>query len=109
MFQKTLMSTMMTVVQNFKPLDVIQAGNRQKPITELDRLSLLVRTIDHECAIVPRDAFRSTVSGELIRNIDFRGIQKDEDVNLDAFRHYRDVDSDLKLKLQGIIFLLKLS
>merc|ERR1712183_784557 len=43
-------------------------GNQVKPITELDRLSYIVRLIDHECAVVPHTAYRCTPNDEIRPN-----------------------------------------
>jgi radial spoke head protein 9 len=80
-------------------LSVIQKGNQKNNITELDRLSSVVHSIDMECAIVPYESQKSLVTGELLENVGYQG-QKPEDIGkLSSYRHYRLSDEKTRLQI----------
>lgn len=81
-------------------LEIIQRGNQQANVTELDRLSYVVHTIDQECAVVPAEAFKGTPNGELVKNINFRG-EAPGKFTLASFRHFRDIPEEQKIKVSG--------
>jgi hypothetical protein len=54
---------------------VIQKGNSQKDITELDRLSFTVRRIDALCAVIPKESYKATPNDELVPNLSFKGLK----------------------------------
>lgn len=58
--------------------DVIIKGNAESDITELDRLSFVVRRIDALCAVVPTESYKSGPNNELVKNIGFKGIKTGE-------------------------------
>jgi len=62
-----------------------------KNLTELDRLGIVVRAIDHECFIVPEGGFRLTPDHELVRNKCFEGINKEDIMDLGFYKHFRNV------------------
>jgi len=78
-------------------LDIIARGNQSSNLTELDRLSFVVQNIDMECAIVPKDAYKSTPNGELVKNIGYKGLKSDE-ISLENFRHFRNIPEQFKIK-----------
>lgn len=49
-----------------------------KNFTELDRLSIVVYTIEDECQVVPLGAYKLAPTHELIRNPIFRGLKIEE-------------------------------
>lgn len=80
-------------------LAVIQKGNKVSHITELDRLSYVVRHIDQECAIVPYQSQKSLVTGELIENVGYQGQKPDEIGKLSSYRHFRVSDEKTRLQI----------
>lgn len=72
-------------------------------MTELDRLSYIVHTIDHECAVVPTESFKSTPNGELVKNINFKGVAPGG-FTIDSFRHFRNISEEEKIRFSGNFF-----
>lgn len=54
-----------------------------KNVTELNRLSLVVYSIESNCACVPKGSFKFTPLKETIRNEAFRGLTPDRAFSLD--------------------------
>lgn len=48
---------------------------KAKNFTELDRLSIVVHLVDHDCQVVPLGAFKMIPTHELIRDPTFRGLK----------------------------------
>jgi len=57
----------------------------QKNITELDRLSYTVRTIENDCAVVPIGAFKLTPTSEIRYNETFKGLSIDQLSNIASY------------------------
>lgn len=49
-----------------------------KMVTELNRLSHVVYSIENNCAVVPKGSFKFTPLKETIRNEAFRGLTKEQ-------------------------------
>ena len=81
-------------------IDIIARGRQQANITELDRLRYIVHKIDHECAVVPGEAFKNTPNGELVQNLNYKGV-KHTDLGLSSFKHFRNIDEKIKIKKAG--------
>lgn len=56
---------------------VKQNNNLSKNITELDRLSFVVRQIENDCSSVPVGAFKITPTNEIRYNDHFQGLSVD--------------------------------
>lgn len=84
-------------MQSVNQIDVIARGNAEPDVTELDRLSYVVRSIDTLCAVVPTESYKSTPNGELIKNIGYKGIPTGQ-FSLDSFRHFRDIPEQIKIR-----------
>lgn len=78
-------------------IDVIAKGNAEKDVTELDRLSYTVRRIDTLCGVVPAESYKSTPTGELVKNVSFSGIKTGQ-FTLASFRHFRDIPEFIKIR-----------
>ena len=53
-----------------------------KQITELDRVSYIVHTIEEQCQIVPRSSYKFTPLQQVRRNEAFAGLDKESALNL---------------------------
>lgn len=62
-----------------------------KNFTELDRLSYVVRAIDHETSVVPKGSFKLTQAHELARNKQFGGLPRSTATDLSNFQHFRNI------------------
>lgn len=60
-----------------------------KYVTELNRLSHIVHSIENNCAVVPKGSFKFTPLKETIRNEAFRGLNKDQAFSLGNWQHFR--------------------
>jgi len=74
-------------------------GNQVKPITELDRLSYIVRLIDHECAVVPNTAYRCTPNDEIRSNMHFKGLTAAEARCVKNYCHFRPNSEQTRIDL----------
>ena len=61
----------------------------KKNFTELDRLSYVIRSIEHDCQVVPVGSFRMTPGNELVRNKSFEGLTLSSLKDLKNFGHFR--------------------
>lgn len=64
-----------------------------KNVTELDRLSCTVRTIDHQCQAVPKHSYKFTPICEIKQNEAFKGLSKEEACELKNWSHLRPIQS----------------
>ena len=72
--EKILVKTQNEAPKFIKGPDGQEMIVKSKNFTELDRLSLLVSLISHDCSIVPLGAYRMIPTHELVLNPDFREI-----------------------------------
>lgn len=70
-----------------------------KRVTELNRLSQVVYSIESNCACVPKGSFKFTPLKETIRNEAFRGLTPDRAFSLDQWQHFRPVQQAEKVGL----------
>lgn len=77
---------------SYNPKDIPAKG-----ITELDRLSYVVSTIEHQCQIVPLGSYKKTPLGEVKRNEAYRGRKLNELKDLSQYAHLRPVCSKEKV------------
>ena len=75
---------------NFKP------QIKRKNLTESDRLSFVVRSIEHDTSIIPIGGFKMLPSKELRRNDLFEGLNYDEIDKLEKYAHLRPVENQAK-------------
>ena len=75
---------------NFKPL------TRKKNMTETDRLSFVVRTIDHDTSVVPVGSFKMLPINELRRNDLFEGLSSEDLDKKEKYVHFRPVENQEK-------------
>jgi hypothetical protein len=54
-------------------------------LTELDRLSFVVRSIDFNCQIIPCGSYKKNSLGEITRNEAFNGLEMCVNFNLDSY------------------------
>jgi hypothetical protein len=69
---------------SFNAKDIPSCG-----LTELDRLSYVVHTIDCHCSIVPVGSYKRTPLGEIQKNEAFRGLKADVSACLESYMHLR--------------------
>jgi radial spoke head protein 9 len=62
---------------------------KAKNFTELDRLSIVVHQIDHDCQVVPLGAYKMIPTHELILNPGFLGLRVSEATGLTNYVHLR--------------------
>lgn len=74
---------------------------RSKNFTELDRLSLLVHQVEHDCQVVPLGAYKMIPTHELAPNPNFRGLKIEQSKSLDSFVHLRAPELPEKKLLVG--------
>ena len=60
-----------------------------KHLTEMDRLSVVVKQIDQSCSCVPKGSFKCTPSHTVCANEGFRGLAVDASCNLENWQHLR--------------------
>ena len=71
---------------------------KKTSITELERLSFVVRAIENECAIVPVGAVKIMPNHQLRYNVNFRGCSLANALKIENWMHYRPPQSDEKKK-----------
>lgn len=74
--------------------DAEAAPAEEQGLSELDRLSWVVHSIDAECSLVPQGALQLTASKEIIPNKSFSGLSLASASNLSSYFHYRDSTSE---------------
>jgi len=62
-----------------------------KKVTELNRLSHVVHSIDANCAVVPKGSYKFTPLKETIANEAFRGLSKEQAFSLDSYQHFSNI------------------
>lgn len=76
--------------------DTFKPKLKKKNMTETDRLSYVVRSIDHDTSIVPLGGFKMLPINELRRNDLFEGLNSDELDKLEKYAHFRPVENQAK-------------
>ena len=82
---------------------------RNKNFTELDRLSLVVHQIEHDCQTVPLGAFKMIPTQEIVRNPNFKGLKIEQSKNLDNYVHFRAPELTDKKLLIGKSILIQIA
>jgi len=65
-------------------------------MTETDRLSFVVRTIDHDTSVVPVGGFKMLPINELRRNDLFEGLSSEDLDKKEKYVHFRPVENQEK-------------
>ena len=76
--------------------DTFKPNLKKKNMTENDRLSFVVRSIDHDTSVVPVGAFKMLPINELRRNDLFEGLKCDELAKKEKYVHLRPVENKAK-------------
>ena len=77
--------------------DTFKPQLKKKNMTETDRLSFVVRTIDHDTSIVPVGAYKMLPINELRRNDLFEGLNSDDLDKKEKYAHLRPVENQEKI------------
>ena len=62
-----------------------------KDLVELDRVKYVVLAVENDCQIAPLGGFKMNSKHEVRRNEAFKGLNKDNCLNLDSYVHFRNV------------------
>lgn len=73
-------------------LEELPAGG----ITEQDRLSYVVNSIENQCQIVPLGSYKKNTLGEVSQNDAFRGLKYNDATSLKSYLHLRPVQQKEK-------------
>ena len=76
--------------------DTFKPQLKKKNMTETDRLSFVVRTIDHDTSIVPLGAYKMLPISEIRRNDLFEGLSSDDLDKKEKYLHLRPVENQEK-------------
>ncbi len=76
--------------------DIFKPNLKLKNLTESDRLSFIVRTIEHDTSIVPLGGFKMLPINEIRRNDLFEGLSSDELDKIENYFHFRKIESQNK-------------
>ena len=76
--------------------DTFKPQLRKKNMTETDRLSFVVRTIDHDTSVVPVGSFKMLPINELRRNDLFEGLSSEDLDKKEKYVHFRPVENQEK-------------
>ncbi len=60
-----------------------------KNVTELNRLSQVVHSIENNCAVVPKGSYKFTPLKETIKNEAFKGLSQDKAFSIENWQHFR--------------------
>ena len=76
--------------------DTFKPKLKKKNMTETDRLSYVVRTIDNETAVVPIGGYKMLPINELRKNDLFEGLNSEDLDKLEKYAHLRPVEDQKK-------------
>ena len=76
--------------------DTFKPNLKLKNLTESDRLSFVVRTIEHDCSVVPLRGFKMLPINEIRRNDLFEGLTSEEIDKLENYFHFRKIECQNK-------------
>lgn len=60
-----------------------------KHVTELDRVSYIVHTVENDCQVVPKSSYKYTPLHEIKKNEAFHGLTKQQAFDLNNYQHFR--------------------
>lgn len=70
----------------------------EKGVTEQDRLSYVVQSIERQCQVVPVGSYKKNTLGEVSQNEAFRGLRFADLTSLDNFMQLRPVEQKEKVE-----------
>ena len=76
--------------------DTFKPKLKKKNMTETDKLSFLVRTIDHDKSVVPLGEYKMIPANEKRRNYLFEGISSENLDKKEKYEHFRQFESNEK-------------
>jgi radial spoke head protein 9 len=76
--------------------DTFKPKLKKKNMTETDRLSFVVRTIDHDTSVTPVGAYKMLPINEMRRNDLFEGISSEDLDKKEKYVHFRPVENNEK-------------
>jgi radial spoke head protein 9 len=79
--------------------DVFRPKFEFKNMTEGDRLSFVVRSVDFETSIIPEGSFKMLPINEMRRNDNFSGLDSEDFNRLSKYMHFRPPRNEDKLDL----------
>jgi len=62
---------------------------KQRKLTELERLSITIRMIDDDCHLLPKGLLFMTNTGDIVQNQQFKGITSEQSQSLSYYYHFR--------------------
>jgi radial spoke head protein 9 len=74
-----------------------------KNFSELERLSLIVNTVDYQCGLVPVGALKLTPTHEILLNVNFKGLSLSQSLSVENYQHFRLPLSEQKREFIGKI------
>jgi radial spoke head protein 9 len=77
----------------------VKVVEKKKNFTELCKLAVIVRQIDHDTSIVPQGAFKIIPCHELRRNETFRGLQQKDLKDISMYQHFRPISDPVKKEI----------
>ncbi len=99
---------------NPDPLDISDSEDNKVVVevkkanfTELDKLAFTVRIIEYETHIFPQGAFKLIPIHELRRNENFKGLKKEDVLNINKYSHFRkptQLDKIINIEKEEAIF-----
>jgi hypothetical protein len=72
---------------------------KKKNFTELNKISYIIRMIDHDTNIAPEGAFKILPIHELRRNDTFRGLKEEGLLDLNKYIHFRPITDPKKKEI----------
>ena len=69
-------------------------------LTELDRLSYVIHSIERQCQIVPVGSYKKNTLGEVCVNDAFKGLKFDDLCDLNQYMHLRPIEQKEKRELE---------
>jgi len=63
----------------------------KRNLTEINRVASVVNAIENDCHVCPQGAFKMTTAHELCRAEAFRGLNRDQAMDLSNYQHFRNV------------------
>ncbi len=79
--------------------DTFKPNLKLKNLTESDRLSFIVRSISHDCSVVPLGSFKMLPINEIRRNDLFEGLSSEDLNKIDKYFHFRKIESENKIDM----------
>jgi radial spoke head protein 9 len=68
-----------------------------KNFTELDRLAIVVHSIEHDCQVIPLGAVKMIPTHEIFKNKAFVGLTAEQAGRIESYVHFRKPESSEKI------------